>query len=250
MLREAEVVVLGAGVAGLTLARLLWERGRKVLVVAEALGEASRPPVALVNPLRGRRFTLAEEGERALAAALAFYGRFVPLHLGVFRPVPEEDRPKVAGRLSRLKHRWEKEGVLLEEAFWLEPRPLLARLAEGLPLLRGGSSPGSLPGWSSRAAGGSGGGSGLRRGWPGAHLLGLEGRHVPGLVLTLLDYFPRAVSYRVYLAGAALGGSYLPGRRATASRRPRKGRWSGFSKGPRPLWATAPGWPPFGGGAL
>lgn len=24
-----------------------------------------------------------------------------------------------------------------EEAFWLEPRPLLARLAEGLPLLRG-----------------------------------------------------------------------------------------------------------------
>ena len=133
MLREAEVVVLGAGVAGLTLARLLLERGRKVLVVAEALGEASRPPVALVNPLRGRRFTLAEEGERALAAALAFYGRFVPLHLGVFRPVPEADRPKVAGRLSRLKHRWEKEGVLLEEAFWLEPRPLLARLAEGLP---------------------------------------------------------------------------------------------------------------------
>ena len=41
--------------------------------------------------------------------------------------------------------------------------------------------------------------------------MGLEGRHVPGLVLTLLDYFPRAVSYRVYLAGAALGGSYLPG---------------------------------------
>ena len=107
------------------------------MLVAAALGEAGRPPVALVDPRRGRRFTLAEEGERALAAALAFYGRFVPLHLGVFRPVPEEDRPKVAGRLSRLKHRWEKEGVLLEEAFWLEPRPLLARLAEGLPLLRG-----------------------------------------------------------------------------------------------------------------
>ena len=108
MLREAEVVVLGAGVAGLTLARLLWERGRKVLVVAEALGEASRPPVALVNPLRGRRFTLAEEGERALAAALAFYGRFVPLHLGVFRPVPEEDRPKVAGMEIALFNRYQR----------------------------------------------------------------------------------------------------------------------------------------------
>ena len=44
MLREAEVVVLGAGVAGLTLARLLWERGRKVLVVAEALGRRAALP--------------------------------------------------------------------------------------------------------------------------------------------------------------------------------------------------------------
>lgn len=212
MLREAEVVVLGAGVAGLTLARLLWERGRKVLVVAEALGEASRPPVALVNPLRGRRFTLSAEGERALEAALAFYGRFVPLHLGVFRPVPEEDRPKVAGRLSRLKHRWEKEGVLLGEAFWLEPRPLLARLAEGLPLLRGRVLAWEPP-WLVLEGGGRVRGEVLvyAGGGRGAHLLGLEGRHVPGLVLTLWDYFPRAVSYRVYLAGAALGGSYLPG---------------------------------------
>lgn len=133
MLREAEVVVLGAGVAGLTLARLLWERGRKVLVVAEALGEASRPPVALVNPLRGRRFTLAEEGERALAAALAFYGRFVPLHLGVFRPVPEEDRPKVAGRLSRLKHRWEKEGCFWRRPFGWSRGPFWRASPRGFP---------------------------------------------------------------------------------------------------------------------
>ncbi len=205
------MVVLGAGVAGLTLARLLSEKGRKVLVVAEALGEASRPPVALVNPLRGRRFTLAEKGEEALERALAFYGRFAELHLGVFRPVPEAERPKVAGRLSGLRHRFEGEGVLLEEAFWLEPRPLLARLAHGLPLLWG-----RVLGWEPpylRLAGGervrgevlvyAGGGR-------GAHLLGLQGRHTPGLVLTLLDYFPRALSYRVYLAGAALGGSYLP----------------------------------------
>ncbi|WP_093008332.1 FAD-dependent oxidoreductase [Thermus arciformis] len=212
MLKEAEVVVLGAGVAGLVLARRLLERGLRVLVVAEALGEASRPPVALVNPLRGKRFTLAEEGERALEAALLFYGRFVPLHLGVFRPVPEADRAKVAGRLSGLKHRWEGEGVLLEEAFWLEPRPLLARLAEGLPFLWG-----RVLAWEPPHLVLEGGGRVRGEvmvyagGGRGAHLLGLGGRLIPGLVLTLWDYFPRALSYRVYLAGAALGGSYLPG---------------------------------------
>ncbi|GLV46964.1 oxidoreductase [Thermus sp. LT1-2-5] len=210
-MREAGVVVLGAGVAGLTLARLLWEQGRSVLVVAEGLGEASRPPVALVNPLRGRRFTLAEEGEKALEAALAFYGRYVPLHLGVYRPVPEGERDKVAKRLGGLRHRWEGESVVLEEAFWLEPRPLLAQLAEGLSLLRrkvvAWDPPYLLLEGGERVRGEvlvyAGGGR-------GAHLLGLLGRHVPGLVLTLLDYFPRAISYRVYLAGSALGGSYLP----------------------------------------
>ncbi|BDG16679.1 oxidoreductase [Thermus brockianus] len=209
-MREAEVVVLGAGVAGLTLARLLWEGGRSVLVVAEALGEASRPPVALVNPLRGRRFTLAEEGERALEAALAFYGRFVSLHLEVYRPVPERERDQVAKRLGGLRHRWEGGGVVLEEAFWLEPRPLLERLARGVPLLKGRVLAWEPPYLCLE------GGERVRGeilvyagGGRGAHLLGLGGRHVPGLVLTLLDYFPRAISYRVYLAGSALGGSYL-----------------------------------------
>lgn len=241
MLREAEVVVLGAGVAGLALARLLWERGRKVLVVAEALGEASRPPVALVNPLRGRRFTLAEEGERALEAALNFYSRFVPLHLGVFRPVPEEDRPKVAGRLSRLKHRWEKEGVLLEEAFWLEPRPLLERLTEGLPLVRGRVLAWEPP-YFRLQGGGRVRGEVLvyAGGGRGAHLLALEGRYIPGLVLTLLDYFPRAISYRVYLAGTALGGSYLPGEGGYRLPPPTEGEVDWLLKGAEALLGYRP----------
>ncbi|MFX8024178.1 hypothetical protein ABTK62_20245, partial [Acinetobacter baumannii] len=83
--------------------------------------------MALVNPLRGKRFTLARKGEEALEAALRFYSRFVPLHLGVYRPVPEGEREKGASRLGGLKHTWDQGGVLLEEAFWLEPRPLLQK---------------------------------------------------------------------------------------------------------------------------
>ncbi|WP_038041817.1 FAD-dependent oxidoreductase [Thermus tengchongensis] len=243
---EAGIVVLGAGVAGLAAARFLLERGERVLLVAEALGEASRVPVALVNPLRGRRFTLAAEGERALEAALSFYGRFAELHMGVFRPVPEGERAKVAGRLGGLRHRWEGKGVLLEDAFWLEPRLLLERLAEGLPLLRARVAAWEPPYLVLE------GGKRVRGevlvyagGGRGAHLLGLEGRHIPGLVLTLLDYFPRAISYRVYLAGSALGGSYLPHRSDPEAPPPTEGEVEWLLKGVedllgyRPLVASA-----------
>ena len=93
-----------------------------------------------------------------------------------------------------------------------EAKAFAQRLAEGLPLLRGRVLAWEPP-WLVLEGGGRVRGEVLvyAGGGRGAHLLGLEGRHVPGLVLTLLDYFPRAVSYRVYLAGAALGGSYLPG---------------------------------------
>ncbi|WP_026234072.1 FAD-dependent oxidoreductase [Thermus oshimai] len=206
------VVVVGAGVAGAAAALALKGAGLPVLWVAEGVGDASRVPVALVNPVRGKRGTLVPEGALALEAALALYSRYVPLHKGLLRPVPEGERAAWERRLgaSGLPYRWTREGLFLPEAFWLEPRPFLERVWAELGGLRDrvvAYAPGEV---------GLEGGRRLRPelvvwagGARGAGVLGLEGRMVAGLELLLLEYREVALSYRVFLAGPALGGSYL-----------------------------------------
>jgi hypothetical protein len=124
------ILLVGAGVAGAALALALKERGLSFLWVAEGVGEASRVPVALVNPVRGKRGVLVPEGGEALEAARELYGRYAPLHLGLLRPVPEGEREAWERRLagSGLRYLWRGEGLYLPGAFWLEPRPFLERV--------------------------------------------------------------------------------------------------------------------------
>lgn len=209
----AGVIVLGAGIAGLTAARLLHEAGHRVLVVSRELGEASRVPEALLNPVRGRRGTVAPEAEEALGALWDFYPRFTPVRRGILRPVPGPEREAWQARLEGrgIPHRWSEEGLYLEGAGWLESAPLLHRLAEGLDIVWAGverlegstlwlEDGRSLTGEVLVYAGGA----------SGAHLVGLGGRFTPGSVLITAEYFEPARSYGVYLAGHSLGGSYLP----------------------------------------
>ncbi len=205
------ILVLGAGIAGLSLARMLRARGRRVLVVAERLGDASRVPIALVNPVRGRRGVVVPEGPEALEVARAFYAPFAEMRSGLLRPVPEGERGRWAARLEEagLPHEWQREGVFLPTAFWLEPRLLLKRMAEGLEITFG-----RVVAWDGRVYLEDG-----RRyapevliyaaGAKGAGLFGLGGRFVAGLELLLQDWVEPALSHRVFLAGNALGGSYL-----------------------------------------
>ncbi|MDX2007497.1 MAG: FAD-dependent oxidoreductase [Meiothermus sp.] len=218
------VVVVGAGVSGLVAARVLAEAGLDVRVVSPTLGEASRVPVALLNPVRGKRGSVAPEAAEALAALWNFYPRFAPLHAGILRPVPRADWPEWKRKLaeSPVPHRWTDEGLLLETGGWLETAPLLERLAEGLEV---------IPAGVVRAEGSRlliSRGAPARPGTPedsevldadrvvfaagagGAHLLGLGGRFTAGSVLGLEQHFPQARSYGVYVAGQTLGGSYLP----------------------------------------
>jgi glycine/D-amino acid oxidase-like deaminating enzyme len=210
---QAEIVVLGAGIAGLCAARLLHEAGREVLVVARELGEASRVPDALLNPVRGKRGTVALEAEEALEALWDFYPRFTPVRQGILRPVPESDRAvwrqKLQGR--RVPHLWLEEGLYLENAGWLETTPLLHRLAEGLNILYANVErleASTL--WLEDGRRVSGRVLVYAGGASGAHLLGLGGRFTPGSVLLTQQHFKRARSYGVYVAGHSLGGSYLP----------------------------------------
>ncbi|MBF6593339.1 MAG: FAD-binding oxidoreductase [Thermaceae bacterium] len=210
---DAEIVILGAGIAGLTLARVLHDAGHQVLVVAERLGEASTVPVALLNPVRGKRGRVAPEAEEALQALWDFYPRFTEVHRGILRPVPEEDRADWQEKLYRrdIPHGWTEEGLHLENAGWLETINLLPRLAQGLRLEYRKIA--SLTGKSLYTEDGAeisaecliyaGGAS-------GAHLVGLGGRFTPGSVLITRERFEGAKSYGVYVAGNSLGGSYLP----------------------------------------
>jgi hypothetical protein len=83
----------------------------------------------------------------------------------------------------------------------------------------------------------------------GAGVFGLEGRFIAGLELLLLEYREEALSYRVFLAGVALGEATwtFP---ATKSPLRRKGRWRGFCRERRAFSATGPGWPGSGGGCV
>ncbi|MGQ9735721.1 MAG: FAD-dependent oxidoreductase [Thermaceae bacterium] len=209
------ILVLGAGIAGLSLAWYLKRRKRRVLVVAERLGEASRVPIALVSPLRGSRPAVVSEGPEALEVARGFYSSFLPLRFGLFKPVAQEEREAFERRLgaSALPYEWRRlrgqEGVYLPTVFWLEARPLLERLAEEMEVVFG-----RAVAWDGTLYLADG-----RRYTPevlvyaggakGALLFGLEGRLVAGLELLIWEYIEPALSQRVFLAGNALGGSYL-----------------------------------------
>jgi glycine/D-amino acid oxidase-like deaminating enzyme len=210
---DAEIVILGAGIAGLTAARVLHDAGHEVLVIAERLGESSTVPVALLNPVRGKRGSVAPEAETALAALWAFYPRFTQIHRGILRPVPEKDRAEWKEKLSKhdLPHRWTGEGLYLENAGWLETGALLSALARGLNIQYAQIA--FLSGTTLYTGDGKGI-SGKRivyaGGASGAHLVGLGGRFTPGSVLMTRERFEAAKSYGVYVAGNSLGGSYLP----------------------------------------
>ncbi|OOV15025.1 FAD-binding oxidoreductase [Deinococcus sp. LM3] len=133
------VVVIGAGIAGASVAYFLARGGAQVTVVDAAQHAASRVPSALVNPVRGQSGGVdarALEGMAftwALLRDLGAAGWSVPHgQTGVLRPIPDD---RTRARFERnlpaaLRHEW----LALADA----PAPLATGWAHALHLPEGG----------------------------------------------------------------------------------------------------------------
>ncbi len=208
-----EALVVGAGIVGLNVALVLQETGWEVTLVDPQNRRGLA--VAMVNPVRGRRGSVVPEAEAALPLAAAVYGRFLPLHRGVRRPVEPELRDKWRRKLEQrdVTHVWREGEVWLPDAFWLDARALRERMAAGFRRLRG-----RAVAWDATAVH-LADGRALRAdrvvwaaGAEGAALAGVGGRYSAGSQLLVAERFPVARAHGVYAAGRAVGGSYLPHR--------------------------------------
>ncbi len=205
---KADFVVVGAGVAGSVLARMLKDRGARVLLVEGAPG-ASHAPAAVVNPIRAKRGKAVPEAGAKLALARRFYARFFPVHPGLALLPPEEKRARFlrAAKEAGLKARETGAGIFLPEAFWLRPRPLLSALTAGIPRIQGWAlhlEQGRVHLANGRELKGE---VFFAGGAAGAALGGVAGSLAAGSLLLITEKTPAMVA-GVFLAGGAVGGTY------------------------------------------
>lgn len=135
-LRRADVLVVGAGIAGLSAAHAAMRAGRDVTIVDEEAHRASDLPIALVNPLRGRTGRLVADGVDGMRATFALIdalraaGHPIEAGRGLHRPligVAPEAMTEGYWR-SRL------DGKLAFD--WLDRAPASLGLVDAVPCLR------------------------------------------------------------------------------------------------------------------
>lgn len=112
---EADVLVIGAGIAGLSAAWHAKQAGRDVTIVARADQRASDVPVALINPLRGHTGRMIADGVEGMHASFALIdalrdgGHPIDGDRGLYRPLIDATpdamheafwRSRLDGRLS------------------------------------------------------------------------------------------------------------------------------------------------------
>ena len=118
---QADVLIIGAGIAGCAAAYHAARRGRRVVVIDAGIDCASTVPTALINPVRGY---LARHSPDDVAGARASFalidvlraaGHPVVSGRGLWRPVPDvEQRDIWAAQLpGHIAHSW-TEGHTLE----------------------------------------------------------------------------------------------------------------------------------------
>ncbi len=133
--RDADVLIVGGGIAGWSAAYFAARTGRDVILVDAGLHRASDLPIALVNPLRGKTGRLVPRGIEGMRASFALIdalqdaGHRVEQGRGLFRPLID-----VAAR-ARGRDYWKE---ILPEDFvfeWHDRAPASLGLAQPVPAL-------------------------------------------------------------------------------------------------------------------
>ena len=134
--RDADVLVVGAGIAGLSAAWNAKRAGRNVTIVDDGAHRASDLPIALINPLRGPRGRLVADGIDGMRATMALIdalradGHAIDVSRGLHRPLigvsPE----------ALQEHYWRTklDGRLVFD--WLDRAPSSLGLVDAVPCLR------------------------------------------------------------------------------------------------------------------
>ena len=134
-LKNADVLIVGGGIAGWSAAYIAARAGRAVTVVDAGLHRASDLPIALVNPLRGKAGRLVSRGIEGMRASFALIdalqdaGHRVEHGRGLFRPLLD-----VVARACERSY-WTE--ILAEDlAFeWHDQAPASLGLAQSIPAL-------------------------------------------------------------------------------------------------------------------
>lgn len=214
-----EALVIGAGIAGASVAYFLSRRGIRVTVADTGKHTASHVPSALINPVRGQSGRVearAVEGMHKtwqLVNELERKGiEVIHEKRGILRPVPDEKTrlkfEKEAAALGEWQpaHQAHWHRVLyIPEGGWLSGKSLCEALLAGVRVIqaeavwRGGLWQVADETFTARQSFFCGGSWGVSR-------LGEHATHRMGSVLRVTARPPQPLSFGGYVASAAVGG--------------------------------------------
>ncbi len=117
--QDADLLIIGAGIAGASAAFFTAQTGRTVTLIDAGIETASKVPTALINPVRGYQGKLMPRGLEGarftfnLIQKLIANGHYIPYGQGLWRPAPDASvhtlwQQNLDSMPIPLPHRWQE----------------------------------------------------------------------------------------------------------------------------------------------
>lgn len=260
-MRDADLLVIGAGIAGASAAWFARQAGLRTLVIDAGIARASDVPTALINPVRGYQGRLLKRGPEgarltfALIDQLYTAGHTFAAGRGLWRPVPDAaTRDTWAERLpSDYPHRWHAGApaflglrgdaeawhatLELPESGWVDGPAFVAALLAASGAQRMTARVTAIDPQAHRITLDDGQTLGAQHllwcgGAWGAHALGVTAHYRPGsIVRTRHALGGHAVSHGLYAAPCGAGSALGPTREPSSDRYEESGDEGGNESG-------------------